>query len=187
MKKYPSQEYLKSILDYNPETGDLTWKKRPRSSFKTDGIFKSWNTRLSGTKAGTESFNSTGKMYSSVSVNGRKIMTHRIVWVLLYGSIVESLEIDHIDGNGLNNRIKNLRLVTRHENSKNLKLSKSNNSGTVGVGFDKRRGLWRARVSILGIDTHLGYFSNKEDAISARRIADSKYKFHENHGDTRPW
>jgi hypothetical protein len=71
--------------------------------------------------------------YYETSVSGRKGLTHRIVWEILNGEIPDGLYIDHIDGNGLNNRIENLRLVTHAQNCSNLGKNKNNKTGYTGV------------------------------------------------------
>lgn len=76
----------------------------------------------------------TGK-YWLVSFNNKKYLTHTIIWSILRGEIPKDMYIDHIDGNGHNNLIDNLRLVTRIGNARNCKKRTNNNSGVVGVNF----------------------------------------------------
>ncbi len=78
--------------------------------------------------------------------------------------------IDHIDGNKLNNNVSNLRYATHSENSQNRKLNINSSSGTKGVYFKKAINKWRAQITLDGIQIHLGYFENKEDAIQCRII-----------------
>jgi hypothetical protein len=101
--------------------------------------------------------------------------------LLTYGSWPED-QIDHINGNGLDNRLENLRAVSNGENLRNQKIPKNNTSGTIGVSFYKRHQKYQASIKINGIRKHLGYFKNKEEAIAARAVANIKYNFHENHG-----
>jgi hypothetical protein len=75
--------------------------------------------------------------------------------------------VDHRDRNGLNNRRSNLRPATNQQNIANAGMFRSNNSGYRGVGWFKPHGLWRARIKINQVDTHLGYFRSPEDAARA--------------------
>ena len=95
-------------------------------------------------------------------------------------------EIDHIDGNGLNNRWNNLREVTPTENQRNARKRSDNTSGTTGVGWHKQRQKWKAQIRINGTQKHLGYFDSKEEAIWAREAANKEHEFHPNHGTERP-
>lgn len=77
--------------------------------------------------------NKTPRGYYETSVNGKKYLTHRIVWELFNGGILEGMTIDHIDGNPSNNKIENLRLATKMENARNSKKRSHNKTGHTGV------------------------------------------------------
>ena len=80
-------------------------------------------------------------------------------------------EVDHIDGNGLNNQKSNLRNCTHKENMWNQHgIRPTNTSGHVGVSWHKQVGKWRAQVQISGKFHHLGLFSTKEEAIKALEV-----------------
>jgi hypothetical protein len=106
---------------------------------------------------------------------------HRVAWALHTGAWPDA-QIDHQDGDKLNNAISNLRSVTQWENTKNAALSSHNTSGVTGVAFDKRSGKWRARVHHNYRDVFCRLYSTKEEAIAARRVAEKDYGFHQNHG-----
>ena len=74
-----------------------------------------------------------------------------------------------------NNCKKNLEIVTRSQNNMNCALSKNNTSGVTGVYWDKREQKWYSRITINYQTINLGYFDNKDDAISARKNAEIKY------------
>jgi hypothetical protein len=91
-------------------------------------------------------------------------------------------QIDHIDGDGLNNRLENLRDVTQLENLRNMTLYRNNTSGRIGVCFVKREGKWCAQIGTKSGSKHLGHFSNFDDAVTARKAAEVELGYHENHG-----
>ena len=84
-------------------------------------------------------------------------------------------DIDHMDGNPLNNQKHNLRLCTHSENMMNKKIYKSNKSGYTGVHWYKNYNKWIADIRINKKKINLGYFTNLEDAIFTRREAELKY------------
>lgn len=85
---------------------------------------------------------------------------------------------DHIDGDGLNNKRSNLREVSAQENSQNSRMRIDNRSGVKGVSWYQSSRKWQARVALNGVDMHLGYFADIEDARVAVESARSKF-----HGD----
>lgn len=94
---------------------------------------------------------------------------------LLMSPVPKGLEVDHIDGNGLNNQKSNLRLCTHSQNVMNRKLNKNNKSGIKGVDFHAASRKWRARIRTKTKLIHLGCFLEKEDAVKAYEEAARKY------------
>jgi hypothetical protein len=92
----------------------------------------------------------------------KRVRMHRIIM-----NAPDGVLIDHVDGDGLNNRKKNLRFATHQENMKNRKLSLNSTCGYKGVCFEKYNCKWRARIGINGKQKHLGYYETKEDAAKA--------------------
>jgi hypothetical protein len=167
-------ETANKLFSYEEETGKLIRKiDIKHAKFKA------------GDEAGRVHTDSSGKKYRRVGINGKEYRTHRIIYLLKTGKVPEH-EIDHKDGNGLNNLWKNLRDVTSLENMRNLKKYRNNTSGVVGVYWDRATGKWKAQIRVKGKDIYLGLFTHKEDAIGARKEAEIKYGFHSNHGDERP-
>ncbi len=97
---------------------------------------------------------------------------HRIIWTLTNGEIPKNIYIDHINGDACDNRILNLRLACPTMNSRNRKLSNNNTSGTAGVYWHKRKGLWTSNIYAESRQRHLGDFKTKEEAIAARKGAE---------------
>ena len=164
-----TRDDIKHLFDWCPESGVLRWKS-PTSN---------------RVKAGDVAGNLDSKGYYRVGLHGAQYRLHRVIWLLAYGEWPKG-EIDHIDGNRINNSISNLRCVSHKRNSRNCKLSKNNTSGHIGITWHKKAGKWMASVSIDGRQQHLGLFDDKRDAISARAKASETHGFHANHGRSAP-
>ena len=121
--------------------------------------------------------------YLYASFNERKFPQHRIAWLLFNGEWPNG-EIDHINGNSLDNRFENLRDVSHAINGRNVKLSALNKSGASGVRWKKAINKWVAEITVGGKKTHLGCFESVDDAIKARKFAEYQNGFHNNHGRT---
>ena len=166
MKDLPSQEYLKSIINYDELTGNFKWIDRrggSKSKIKAGSIHKR-------------------DQYLRIKIKRVCYQGHRLAWLYVYGYIDNTLQIDHINGIRSDNRICNLRLVPRSENQKNLKLSKSNKTGFNGVSFSKFENKYVASISVNGKRERLGSTHVFEDAVKMRQEANIKYGYHENHG-----
>lgn len=121
--------------------------------------------------------------YVCVNLNKKRHLAHRIIWELHNGKIPDGYEIDHINHIRNDNRIENLRLVTRKENGRNIPLHRNNKSGVSGVCWNKKYSRWYAQIKVNGKMLFLGSFIGIDEAIKARKEAEVKYGFHENHGD----
>lgn len=86
--------------------------------------------------------------YYYVGVGGKRLLAHRIVWALHHGECAEGMDIDHVDMNGSNNRIENLRLASRAENHRNRKVRPDNKSGVKGLSMHPSG--WVGRIQIEG-------------------------------------
>lgn len=168
-----TQEELKKLLHYDPETGVFMRLVR-RNQYAKIGDIAGWSQLLN-----------CGKKYRMIYIGNKTHYEHRLAWLYVYGELPD-YEIDHINGDGCDNKIKNLRHVSRLENRKNVKKQSNNTSGIVGVGIHKQSGLWRARISVNKLEKNLGFFNNIFDAVCARKNAEIKYGFHKNHGSDRP-
>jgi hypothetical protein len=116
--------------------------------------------------------------YTQITVKTKHIFAHRIIWELINGDIATGLEIDHRDGNRLNNYIENLRLATRNDNNRNMGIRRNNTSGYKGVYYFKRDANFQAQISVNDKKKHLGYFETAEEAALAYNKAALLY-----HGD----
>jgi len=159
-----TQGRLKEALDYNPMTGLFTWLER-----------------RSGVKHGSTAGCIEQGRYCLIRLDGLKHYAHRLAWFYTHGTWPES-QIDHVNGDKLDNRIGNLRQATPLENSQNQPVSSRNTSGHIGVVWHKPSGKWIAQIKVRGRCHSLGYYYKKEDAVRVRQKAEIEFGFHENHG-----
>lgn len=162
----PDAAYLREVLDYRD--GALYGQMRPCGHFTTLRACRIWNAKFSGKCMGR-------KMplapYRQLMVDGVRYLEHRLV-AALHGLDL-SATIDHIDGNGLNNRIENLRAATQSQNTRN-------NGGwrskpyRVGVYKQKLTGKWTAALRVDGRARHLGTFDSEAAAVAARKAAEQR-------------
>lgn len=155
---------ITSNFHYNPSTGDITLKKHGRRN-----------------KAGATPGYIWKEKYRYISFQSWRVSAHRLAWIIMTGENPEK-EIDHINGNGLDNRWCNLRLVTRSENTRNAKLHVKNKTGVPGVNFTEHEALYRVSVGVNGQCLRLGSTKDFFEAVCMRKSAEIKYGFHKNHG-----
>lgn len=160
-----SRSRLKELLEYNPLTGIFVRKITLSPRTKVGDIAGSTN------KCG----------YIQICVDRRYYLAHRLAWFYVYGKWPKK-DLDHKDHIRHHNWIDNLREATNKENSKNASISKNNTSGFNGVSYNKAGKVWVAYCSTAVGNKYLGCFKNKADAIDARKEANLKHGFHENHG-----
>ena len=159
-----TQARLKELLDYNPETGVFTRRVSLSNRVKVGDV------------AGSK--NSLG--YLTICIDGKNQFAHRLAWLYVHGEMPRY--IDHINHDPSDNRIENLRSVSPQGNSRNQKLKSTNTSGFCGVYWNKRKNKWHSQIVLAGRNTSLGYYTSIEEAVNARKSAEIKHGFHENHG-----
>jgi len=120
--------------------------------------------------------------YRQVQISGKLYMVHRLIWIIYNDEIPSGMEIDHINHIRDDNRLINLRLVTRQDNRRNQKLTARNTSGTMGVYLIKKSNRWCAQIKVDGKVIYLGTYSIKKEAIEVRKKAETTYGFYKNHG-----
>lgn len=163
IKKLPTQERLKELFDYDPETGVLLWRKRPETTKYNLGF----NKKLAGKEAGTRLSGRDGNKYISICLGkGKYAMAHRIIWKMMTGDDPPNF-IDHIDLDTFNNRWVNLREATNSTNKWNGKIYSNNTSGVKGVHWDSGHKKWRAVISANGKSIRLGRFATISEAACA--------------------
>jgi hypothetical protein len=134
-----------------------------------------------GEEAGGVRTDADSMTYRAVSILRRVFMSHRVAWLLHYG-VWPTMRLDHRDGNGLNNRIDNLREVTNQQNGMNTKLRIDSKTGVSGIRWHKLAKKWNVRITVHNQEIYLGLYENFEDAVRVRKEAESKYGFSERHG-----
>ena len=137
-----NHELLKSILRYEPDTGDFYW--------------------IAGNKAGIKAGFGELRGRIQICISGKNYYAHRLAWLYCFG-VMPSGVIDHKNGNSLDNRIQNLRDTDQTGNLGNQRKAKSDNkSGLLGVS--EKRGRWRAAICVNKKTIHIGTFDSKEEA-----------------------
>lgn len=146
-------------LRYEPETGHLFWEKGGRGR-------KNLNIPT-GTLRKKNGYMQTGFM-------GKMFLNHRLAW-LLHNGVWPKAQIDHVNGDRKDNRIVNLREATSSDNNHNRTTGGRGTSGIPGVRFSSWHKKWWARIHSDSRFIHLGFFKDKEEAVSARREAELHY------------
>jgi len=170
----PSQARVNEYFKYDPETGHLYLKERPRSEFSP--LCYGRHIKRIGKLAGSP--NKQG--YIKVIVDGTYYSAHRIVWLICFGEYpaYPAYEIDHINGDRSDNRIANLRKVTKSDNQRNAGKRVNNTSGVHGVNWKPRYnsipgdGRWVARIWKGPRHIYLGQFRSLREAEIARKAAE---------------
>lgn len=146
------RDFVMSVLDYDPETGHLTWKVRT-SCRATVGAIAGHRMAVG---------------YWNVSVGGRRVYAHRLIWLMVHGRWPEPT-LDHINMDKLDNRLCNLREATHLEQSGNLRSNKR--VGLKGAVYHKQIGKWVAQCR----HKHLGCYETEVEAheayMKAARVA----------------
>ena len=150
-----TQNYLKEILEY--KNGELYWKISKAQKLKIGDI--AGGLRNDGRKA--------------TKINNKLYLNHRLIFFYHYGYFPKM--IDHIDLNPLNNKIENLREVTRSQNFWNTPIPKRNKSGIKNVSWHKASKKWVVQIGVNGENKILGYFEDIELADLVAQEARDKY------------
>lgn len=168
----PTVDELRKLLAYNPDTGELTWLPRKN-------VRKCWNRRYAGHPA-LACVHSDG--YRKGRLHRKLLRAHRVAWAIHHGRW-PALDLDHINGDRSDNRISNLRQVTRSENQRNMRLPSDNKSGVIGVYWSTARQKWVAEIRDAdGKKKHLGVFEDLKAAADVRKAAEAEHGYHKNHG-----
>lgn len=147
---------LRAVFKYDPDAGTFTWLIDTHGN---GGHIKSGSS-VKGSII-------QGRWF--IGIDGRRYAAHRLAWLYMTGEWPK--EIDHANGDPLDNRWCNLREATRSQNNANVKLKRHNTSGYKGVSWDSERGLWKAQICVNNARKQLGRFENIEAAAAAYKTA----------------
>lgn len=142
-----TQAIVQEVLEYNSGTGELKWKIRRSKNIKPGTRFGSY-CRLG---------------YLRGKINRESFSAHRLIWFYVYGEWPVG-EIDHINGIRDDNRLANLRVVTRQQNNHNRHKSWA---GSGFMGVYSNHGRWRACIAVNRKNVTIGNFATREEAAAA--------------------
>lgn len=154
-----TQEKLKEVLDYNPISGEFFWRDYQLPSRKAR---RKTGRACIGSRAG---HNRKRDGYLELRYDGTLYLGHRLAWLYVHGEW-PSGELDHINGNPADNRIKNLRPATRSQQNGNTRRRRNNKTGFKGVC--KYRDRYSAYIKIPKQKSkYLGSFASPQEAHQA--------------------
>jgi len=150
----PPVEVLNELLHYNPETGDLRWKKHKHSQ-----------------RVGAIATYISKHGYHCLKISGIHRAAHRVIWVLQTGEdLPPGMVIDHINHNRGDNRLVNLRLVSLSENAYNTTQNNNLTPDTSRKGLTSAGGgRWQVNISVGGKRKYCGTYDTLSEAIAARK------------------
>lgn len=165
MLKIPSvvldEQYIRSRLSYDPDTGDFTWISRG-----------AWSPVRVGQKAG----GLTGTGYVEIGLGGILVKAHRLAFLFMTGEFPPiGTDVDHINRIRNDNRWSNLRCCTRSENCHNGVNGKPQVSKRRGVRFVPEQQKWVARIMVNRKTLNLGSFVTEGEAVAARIKAERQH------------
>lgn len=130
------------------------------------GIFR-WNVSAPGITKGAIAGTMTSSGYRQIKLGHVPYRAHRLAWFLTHGQWPDG-EVDHINGDKVDNRLDNLRVVDRAGNSQNQRAAhRDNSSGFLGVTWNKQHCRWQAKLQVNKKMHHVGYFDAPEVAHEA--------------------
>jgi hypothetical protein len=160
-KPLPDQNYLRECFAYDPMTGILTWKERPRRHFT--GRYCGWNKRHAGKPTSTR----LNMGYQSVKIDHDRFLTHRIIWKWMTGKDPAEV-LDHINRDTTDNRWANLRETTRTGNNQHALSGRKRKYNTyLPQGVYTDRGTIIAKIVVNRKAIRLGRFNTAQEAHEA--------------------
>lgn len=153
-----TQEYLKSILEYDLWSGIFKWKISPSKRIRIGSIAG----RLC-------------KGYIRIKIDGKEYYAHCLAWLYVYNEYPKypNNEIDHKNTIKSHNWISNLRKANKNQNLHNTNLRITNTSGVKGINWNKEKRKWEVRLGVNGKQKHFGFYDDLEIAkniITIKRI-----------------
>lgn len=146
-------ERLRELLSYDPQSGVFTWLVHMNNKRAHVGL-RAGQHRRHG--------------YRTINLNGRRYYEHRLAWLYVHGHW-PARYLDHINGDGTDNRLANLREATPAQNSANKGAMSNSRTGLKGVSRFRKR--WTAEICVNGVKHRLGFFDTPEEAALAYAMA----------------
>lgn len=170
MIELPDLNRLHELFEYHPDDGWLRRKVSTRGHAKGAKVGCIWR--------------KGGEAYITTRVDGVQYHVHRLIWFMQVGKIPDGMQIDHVNHDGTDNRLENLRIVSPRGNSRNTRLRSANKTGVSGVRKTSS-GRYDARIrGNGGKRIHLGTYDTLDKAKAVREAAERRYGYHVNHGAT---
>ena len=154
MKEQITQARVKELFDY-----------------RKDGVLLYLVGRKNHVKPGSAAGWADGHGYLRVTIDGEKHRVHRLIWLWHHGYLPEN-DIDHINRDRSDNRVENLREVTRACNLRNSGLYSTNTSGIKGISWTPDRQKWQAKICLFGMTKHLCFRADMLEATCHRLAAE---------------
>lgn len=173
-------EKIVELLEYDEQTGELYWKHRPEFMFRDTAkrsakhCAANWNSKHAGKIAFT-AIGSHG--YRTGTINGKRFLLHRVAYFLKTGSW-PPMEVDHINGNRLDNRWVNLRCSSKAQNNRNAR-GYSKTSNYIGVSWNKSLNGYVAKVYHNGKSYYCGFSKDNPDLLARKRDQKARELFGE--------
>lgn len=150
----------------------ITQKQLQELVFYADGkLF--WCQHRYEKRNGTELGYISANGYVRTEIQGKKYYVHRLIFLYHHGYFPAN--VDHINGNRLDNRLENLREATSAQNNHNRSQDRRNKSGFKGVCWSKAVKKWHVQVGISNFQQSFGYFDDIELADLVAQEARDKY------------
>ena len=157
MKSKLTQERLKEVLYYDPDTGKWFWR-----------------VSIGGSKIHSIAGRITPDGYRYIQIDKHSYRSGRLAFLYMLGYFPEH-EAEHINRDRCDDRWLNIREATRQCNNRNRGIMKSNSSGVTGVRLDN--GYWRSSIGVNGKIIHLSCSKIKTEVVKARWEAEKEYNF----------
>lgn len=170
-KKVLTASRLKEVLHYDPKSGIFT--RIPRTAQKKPNRV-----------AGHITVSQSGKAYIRITVDGVRHYAHRLAFLYMQGFVPE--QVDHDNGDGCDNRWRNLIASNPLKNARNQRQHSTNTSGVTGVSWLSTRKTWVASIYMDGRLVHLGQRKDFEAAVALRKAAENSRGYSPSHGKPRP-
>lgn len=154
-----TQNYLKTLIHYNPETGECV--RLSKTSFNT--------------KAGEVINGKDDRGYKRLMINRVRYKLHQLIWLYVYGEFPKE-DIDHINQDKTDNRLQNLRDVSRSVNCRNIRFRKNSPFGISGISLNDSK--YMVRIVQKGKEKYIGRFDDFFEACCVRKSAEHKCQYH---------